>query len=202
MPDSIRPKQIGGERFSILGYPGWQMLGEYQQKRFGSQMYTHWSNQAHGPLVWRQCISGDPYPLRAMIASGAGVLTKFPNTKLILEAIQHLDLVVVADMFPNPLTAMADYVFPMSDWMERPIAETYDASLVGMLPAGLNAVEPLYERRSDYDFYRRLGIECGRPNTGPKTTSPPCWTEGSRPQASRSKSWPPPRNASPSPSST
>ena len=172
LPDSIRPKQIGGERFSILGYPGWQMLGEYQQKRFGSQMYTHWSNQAHGPLVWRQCISGDPYPLRAMIASGAGVFTKFPNTKLILEAIQHLDLVVVADMFPNPLTAMADYVFPMSDWMERPIAETYDASLVGMLPAGLNAVEPIYERRSDYDFYRGLGIECGQAEYWPEDNIP------------------------------
>lgn len=97
---------------------------------------------------------------------------------------------------------MADYVFPMSDWMERPIAETYDASLVGMLPAGLNAVEPLYERRSDYDFYRRLGIECGQAEYWPEDNIPAMLDRGSRPRASRSKSWPPPRNASPSPSST
>ena len=162
VPDEMRPKQIGGYRFPILGYPGWKLLGEYQQKRFGSQMYTHWSNQAHGPSVWRAILTEQPYKVRAIIISGSQPLTKFSNTQLIRDAFLQLDLLVVADMFPNPNTSIADYVFPMSDWMERPEVTTYDASLVGMAPAGEQAVEPLYERRSDFDFYRALGIACGQ----------------------------------------
>ena len=170
IPMSQREKQIGGQRFPILGYPGWMALGEGQMRRFGSMMYAHWNNQAHGPMVWRAILTGEPYKVRALILNGSGALTKFSNTQLIRDAFMQLDLLVVADMFHNASTSLADYVFPMSDWMERPIAETYDASLVSMLPCGMNAVEPLYERRSDYDFYRALGVACGQGEFWPDET--------------------------------
>ncbi|MGI6032614.1 MAG: molybdopterin dinucleotide binding domain-containing protein [Coriobacteriales bacterium] len=65
---------------------------------------------------------------------------------------------------------MADYVFPMSDWMERPLLESYQASMMGTISCGMNAVEPMYERRSDYDFYRGLGVECGQEKYWPEKT--------------------------------
>ncbi len=57
---------------------------------------------------------------------------------------------------------MADYVFPMSDWMERDILETNTEHLSGFLASGMRAVDPLFERRSDYEFWRELGVRCGQ----------------------------------------
>ena len=163
-------KQIGGDRFSLIGFPGWTLIGEGQKRRYGTQMYAHWSNQGHAPSLWRQILSEKPYPVKALIITGCGALTKYSNTKLVLEAFKKVDLIVVADFFPNANTVMADYVFPMSDWMERPLMESYAGDMMGMLPCGTNAVEPKYERRSDYDFYRGLGIRCGQAEFWPEET--------------------------------
>lgn len=170
VPESMYDKQIGGNRFRVLGYPGWKMLGEYQQKMYGTQMYTFWSNQGHAPMLWRQIISEDPFPVKAVILNACGALTKYSNPQLILEAFKKLDLLVVADFFPNPATEMADYIFPMSDWMERPLIETYLASFSGCITAGKAAVEPLYERRSDYEFYQSLAEACGIGEYWPQKT--------------------------------
>lgn len=170
LPWSQQVKQIGGDRFNVLGFPGWKLLGEGQLRRYGTAMYTHWSNQGHAPTMWRQILDEKPYPVKALIMTGCGALTKYSNTKLVLEAFKKLDLIVVADFFPNANTAMADYVFPMSDWMERPLMESYGASLMANVACGMNAVEPLYERRSDYDFWRGLGIRCGQEEYWPQET--------------------------------
>lgn len=170
VPDSQWKKQIGADRFKVLSHIGWNMIGEYQKKRFGSGMYAYWSNQGHSPMLWRQILSEKPYPVKALTLTGCGALTKFSNPKLIYEAFKKLDLLVVADFFPNANTALADYVFPMSDWMERPCLESSNAHLLGFLSAGLNAVPPMYERRSDYDFWRGLAVRCGQEKFWPQKT--------------------------------
>lgn len=170
IPEDQWKKQVGGERFSVLGYPGWKLIGEQQKKRFGTQMYSYWSNQAHGPLVWRQILSGEPYPIKALIISGAAPLTKYSNPKIIYEAYKKLDLIVVLDFFHNPNTMMADYVLPMSDWMERDILETNTGHLSGFLASGMRAVNPMFERRSDYEFWRELGMRCGQQDDWPWKT--------------------------------
>ncbi|UWG97787.1 molybdopterin-dependent oxidoreductase [Dehalobacter sp. DCM] len=170
LPESQKKKQVGGDRFKVLGYVGWDMLGEYQKKRFNTKMYAYWSNQGHAPMVWRQILTEKPYPIKALTLTGCGALTKFSNPKLIYEAFKKLDLLVVADFFPNANTSLADYVFPMSDWMERMCLETSIAHLMGLLSGGLNAVEPMYERRSDYDFWRGLAVRCGQEEHWPQKT--------------------------------
>ncbi|MGI6032430.1 MAG: molybdopterin-containing oxidoreductase family protein, partial [Coriobacteriales bacterium] len=103
LPHSQQVKQIGGDRFNVIGWPGWTELGKGQQRRYGTQMYTHWSNQGHAPTLWRQILSEKPYPVKALILTGCGALTKYANTKLVLEAFKKLDLLVVADFFPKGL---------------------------------------------------------------------------------------------------
>ncbi|MGV8083453.1 MAG: molybdopterin-dependent oxidoreductase [Coriobacteriia bacterium] len=161
LPWSEQEKQIGSDRFRVIGYQGFNLLGETQLRHYGTKPYSYWCSQGHAPTLWRQIISEQPYPVKAVIIAGANPLSKFSNIKLVLEAFKKLELIVVADFFPNANTAMADYVFPMSDWMERPILDSYMTVGGGALGAGLNAVDPMFERRSDYDFWRGLSIKCG-----------------------------------------
>jgi len=170
VPESQWKKQIGAERFKVQSHIGWSLIGENQKKRWGTQSYTVWLNQAHPPTVWRQILSEKPYPVKALILTGCGALMKFSNPKLIYQAFKKLDLLVVADFFPNPNTMLADYVFPMADWMERDILEGYMAHLMGGLRGAPKAVPPMYERRSDYDFWRGLAIRCGQEKYWPWET--------------------------------
>lgn len=172
LPWSEQVKQIGGDRFRVMGYPGWHAIKRDQDRRWGSAIFAGWSNQGHAPTLWRHIINeiSEPTPVKALILTACGALTKFSNTKLILEAFKKLELLVVIDFFPNANTMMADYVFPAADWMERDGLESYMADYKGSLPAGMRAVDPLYERRSDYDFFRGLAIRTGAAEYWPDET--------------------------------
>lgn len=65
-----------------------------------------------------------------------------------------LQLYVVMEYYLTQSAAMADYVFPASSTVEQP-----EIWLTGSFcMACPQAMEPLYERRNSYDFYRGLGL--------------------------------------------
>ncbi len=65
-------------------------------------------------------ISGDPYPVKALIVQADNPVVAFSNTKLVVEALKNLDLLVVHDYFMTPTAALADYALPAATWLERP----------------------------------------------------------------------------------
>jgi Anaerobic dehydrogenases, typically selenocysteine-containing len=70
------------------------------------------------------------------------------------------------DYYLTPSAALADYVFPASSTVEQP--ELWLTSGFCMAcPAG---IEPLYERRNSYDFYRGLGVRLGQERYWPWET--------------------------------
>src|SRR5208337_3944464 len=61
----------------------------------------------------------------------------------------------------TPSAALADYVLPAASWLERPVmTTTYGVS--DWLVASERAVEPLYERKTDIDFWKELGNRMGQ----------------------------------------
>ena len=64
-------------------------------------------------------LSGEPYPIRAMILTAANPALTNPNTLKVREALGSLDLFVVRDLFMTPTAELADYVLPAASFLER-----------------------------------------------------------------------------------
>jgi len=72
----------------------------------------------------------------------------------------NLDLSVAMDYYLTPTAELADYVLPAASTLER-----------SDFPAYPKAMDPLYERRDDYQFWRELGIRLGQAEHWPWRTS-------------------------------
>jgi thiosulfate reductase/polysulfide reductase chain A len=64
-------------------------------------------------------ITGEPYPIKALIVYGANLLNTLPNAPRTIEALKKLDLVVVIDVLPMEHVAWADVVLPEATILER-----------------------------------------------------------------------------------
>jgi anaerobic selenocysteine-containing dehydrogenase len=110
-------------------------------------------------------LTGEPYPVKALITAASNPLITQPNTKLVYKAIKNLDLYIVHDFWITPSAAIADYVLPAASWLERPGIFNYwdSAGFVYAAEAVLpSKVEGKYDRKPDYDLWRGLGIRLGQ----------------------------------------
>ncbi|MCF8039638.1 MAG: molybdopterin-dependent oxidoreductase [Desulfohalobiaceae bacterium] len=169
IPKSQRAKQLGSETYPFFGFPGWE------RNRAANTKLPHgyvaapeaWhSNLAHARHVLKAAITGKPYPVTAAITLASNPLLSFPNTQKVFEALQSLQLYVVMEYYLTPSASLADYVFPASSTVEQP--ELWLTS--GFCMACPQGIEPLYERRNSYDFYRGLGMRLGQEKHWPWET--------------------------------
>jgi thiosulfate reductase/polysulfide reductase chain A len=169
LPQSQRVKQLGADRYPFFGFPGWERNLAANKKlppgSVGAPEAWH-SSLAHAREVFNTIITGKPYPVTAAITLANNPLMAFANTKRVLEALQALQLYVVMDYYLTPSAAMADYVFPASTTVEQP--EMWLTG--GFCLACPQGIEPLYQRRNSYDFYRGLGLRLGQAEHWPWET--------------------------------
>ncbi|MCP3177229.1 molybdopterin-dependent oxidoreductase [Desulfuromonas sp. KJ2020] len=169
LPASQRAKQLGAEQYPIFGFPGWERTSAANKKLpegYVAPPEAWHSNLAHAREVMNAIITGKPYPVTAAITLANNPLLALPNTKRVFEALKALELYVVVDYFMTPSAAMADYVFPAASTVETP--ELWLTG--GFCVACPQAMEPLYERRNSYDFYRGLAIRLGQEQHWPWET--------------------------------
>ena len=155
-----REKQLGRERIQLQTYAGYELLTRYTQLH-GKRLPARYLTSAQPNLVWKAMLDSDPYPIRAMIVSGSNPLVCQADSRLIRRALESIDLLVALELFPNPVTAMADYLLPMAGSLERPVLQT-NAGVANIAYGGPQAIPPLHERRCDYDFWKGLGVRCGQ----------------------------------------
>ena len=87
--------------------------------------------------------TGQPYPLRALYCSGANPVINVQNSKWVWNTLKKLDFFVVADFFMTPSAELADYVLPVTTWLETD--EPCDINYMNYVAARQKVVEPLYE---------------------------------------------------------
>ena len=75
-----------------------------------------------------------------------------------LEALEHIDLFVVADVTMNDTSRYADIVLPVAHYFET---DTYDMSYSGVAVYNAKAVEPLGEAKGDFEIVNMLGCGMG-----------------------------------------
>jgi len=108
-------------------------------------------------------LTAKPYPIKGWVVYGQNVLESIPQQQKTLEAIQHLELMVVVDVLPVEQVNYADLVLPEATYLER-----YDAPAIvesaksPFVATRFPTVEPLYESKPGWwiakELAKRLGL--------------------------------------------
>jgi anaerobic selenocysteine-containing dehydrogenase len=128
--------------------------------RLGADRFPVWTemiNQAQGMDLPRQINTGEPYPLRAMIAFGMN-FRLWPDSKGLIEAVQKLEFIVDVDLFATDTSKYADIVLPTCSSVERSELRCYPQKYVIFTTP---VIEPLGESRSDTDIIFALADKLG-----------------------------------------
>ena len=162
-------KYIGNDRFRVMAWPGFKKIDKCYRKMFGLPRPMLHQMLCSPSLVLDAIIDKKPYPITAMIAWSSNPLAWMPNTKKVYKALKSLELLVVCEYWKTPTAALADYIMPACDWMERPMCTTSEDSM-DFITVGDRGVEPYAERHMDYDFFRALGCAMGQQEQWPWET--------------------------------
>ena len=166
MPPEQREKQLGADRHKLWGWPGFELVQEAAKPYwYGKGIASIYAPGCHEPDLWRAIITGEPYQVKALICSGNNPLLAYPNTKQVYKGLKspNLELCVVLEQWLTPTAMLADYVFPVANWLEMPVMYTQTYQGHGNRASmGERVVEPLYERKPDFYFYQGLGMRLGQ----------------------------------------
>ncbi|MBI9045064.1 MAG: molybdopterin-dependent oxidoreductase [Anaerolineaceae bacterium] len=168
LSESQRRKQLGYKSIALQNHTGFDRVAQDTEKA-GGRLPRRYLTSVHPNLLWQAILTEDPYPIRALITMGSNPLSSQADTKMIAEALNDLDLLVVLELTKTPTSILADYVLPIAGGLERPLLQT-NAGTANIAYGGKAAVRPYYERRPDYDFWRGLGIRMGQEDYWPWKT--------------------------------
>jgi len=169
-----RAKQLGADQYPFFGFPGWSRNLEANRRLPEEYMHPPHADMtcvAHARNVFDAMITAKPYPVTAAISVASNPLLSLPNVRHTYEALRRLELYIVGEFYLTPSAALADYVFP--------ICSTVETTELWLTPAFCVAcprgVDPLYERRNTYDFWRGLGLRLGQKDDWPWETVDAVW---------------------------
>jgi anaerobic selenocysteine-containing dehydrogenase len=170
LPTEQKDKMLASDRFPIYSWRTYELIQGNLKRVWGKQMASNTQAFGHSPTGYRAILSGKPYPIKAVITQASNPLVTQANVKLAYKALKALDLHVVMDFWTTPSAQIADYVLPAASWLERPILYTR-FSFGDIVEVGEEALPPQvegrYDRRTDYDFWRGLGIRLGQADYWP-----------------------------------
>lgn len=106
-------------------------------------------------------ISGEPYPIKALIIYGVNALNSIPNVPRTIEAFKKLDFILVVDVLPQEHVAWADIVMPEATNLERHDELWTVAHKTPYIALREPAIEPLYDTKPAWWMVRELGMRLG-----------------------------------------
>src|SRR4029077_18753035 len=118
----------------ILFDPAFRLAPEIEAQRIGASQFPLWAGPlgyqmaCHNPPAMEAILTGQPYPVRAVYASGVNIAVTYPDTARTIEALKSLDLYVVAAHTMTPPAAWADLVLPKTTTREEEESNLYQTS--------------------------------------------------------------------------
>ena len=106
-----------GEHLTLYDEIPLEHLGPIGADRF-PVLYA-FRQECHTMTGMNTILSGQPYPLKAMLLTAANPAMTNPNTPKVRQALGCLDLFVVRDLFMTETAELADYVLPAASFLER-----------------------------------------------------------------------------------
>ncbi len=115
-------------------------------------------HECHTMTAIDAILRDDPYPLRAMILTGANPALTHPNSARVLQALESLDLLVVRDLFMTETAALADYVLPAASFLERTELHAHAKHEIVSLTRQVISFPGV---QCEYEFWRDLAVRLG-----------------------------------------
>jgi thiosulfate reductase/polysulfide reductase chain A len=106
-------------------------------------------------------ISGQPYPIKGLIAYGTNLFHTLPNPARTREAIKNLDFFLAVDVLPQDHIAWADVVFPEATYLERYDELWACSHKTPYIALREPAVEPMGQTKPAWWMVRELGLRLG-----------------------------------------
>ncbi len=162
---------LGAEEHPIIGTKAYQLFCKAQERLHPKGHYAaEYILFANQNAIYRSVLTEKPYPVKAIIVQNGEPLLSMGGVTDAYRAFHsaNLDLLVTMDLFMTPTAQLSDYVLPAAHYLERPDISTH-WGLTHVFVCGEQAVEPLYERRNDYDFWKGLGHRLGQEAYWPDT---------------------------------
>jgi thiosulfate reductase/polysulfide reductase chain A len=140
----------------LLHSPEFRLDAETERRTIGADRFPLWAGPkgwqtaCHNPSVIEAMLTGRPYPVRALYASGVNILVTYPDTRRTMAALRSLDFVAVAAHAMTPTAEFADIVLPKTTTLEE--------EEVSFMPSGPTVlftravVPPQGEARSELDI--------------------------------------------------
>ncbi len=150
-----------------VGYQNLRVPQKTENNRdFGSEAFPLFAQIVHEPSsssLTEAIINDKPYPIKALLVSGANPLVQWPNSSKVKEAFEKLDLLVVMDTFMTDTGEMADVVLPAGTFLEtdelRDIYWNHEGT--PLLVKSNKAIEPIVNAWEDWKIWAELGRRMG-----------------------------------------
>ena len=172
MSDALTPEQRAlclNEGIAPLQcFTGYELVRK-QTEKLGRRLPMRYMTSARPDLVLHAMETGEPYRVAALIVNATNPLLTYADTNRVFDALMKLDLIVVLDYYITSTGAVADYILPCAGAIERPIFQIH-GGVANTGYGGPAAVEPYYERKTDYDIFRALGQRLGQAEQWPDET--------------------------------
>ena len=118
-----------------------------------------------GDSLVTSLLEGKPYPLKAMIAGGGNLMSTWPNTSVMREALGRLDFLVVSELYMTETARLADIVLPVADPFERTQLIVRSGYFGRDHPSSYlmlrKKIKDFGDCRSDWWFWRNLAHRMG-----------------------------------------
>ncbi len=156
----VRGPQGFRNYIDLLHMPTFRLPPEVEQRTIGAERFPLWAGPrgwqtaCHNPSVIEAVLTGKPYPVRALYASGVNIAVTYPDTRRTIEALRALDFVAVAAHAMTPTAANADLVLPKTTTLEEEEVTFNPKGSVVQFTRAL--VPPQGEARSEIDIVRPL----------------------------------------------
>ncbi len=120
--------------------------------------------------VWEAILTEKPYPIKAVFSQATNTLCSIGNSRHAYDAFKsdNLELNVSMDHFLTPTGALADYVLPATDALERPHLSN-NWGMMGTEFGREAVIESQHERKDDYQLWCDLGKRLGQSDHWPDT---------------------------------
>ncbi len=150
-------EKISIPKFPHPPYPkpkwGWEQIGENYP--FAEMGITNELIRASIPS------KENKYPIKGWVVAGTNLNNSIPNKKLLEEAIDSLEFMVVVDTMPMEITGYADVVLPECTYLERyddiRSATNREPSIALRMPA----VEPRFDSKPAWWMAKQIGEKLG-----------------------------------------
>lgn len=116
-------------------------------------------HECHTMTLMNTILSGEPYPIKAIVMTAANPAITNPNSDKVKKALSSLELFVVRDLFLSETAQLADYVLPAASYLER--SELVTHGLFHTVTLTNRVLPPPPGVQDEYQFFHDLAHRLG-----------------------------------------